>query len=172
MQKSVLVIGSGIAGISASLKLKTYGINSIIIDKGRFIGGRISSREIKETNDTNYFFHGAQFFTAKSKSFKKIIEQGIKNNFIKEFGNFHPPRFRGHKTMREFLTNLVWEANTNKVSLLNVGQLHSTYNPTDVGRWTLCFVPSSSALRGGTYLTFEEALEVYADYITGDDNGN
>lgn len=67
---------------------------------------------------------------------------------------------------------LVWEANTNKVSLLNVGQLHSTYNPTDVGRWTLCFVPASSALRGGHYLTFEEALEVYADYITGDDNGN
>ena len=59
MQKSVLVIGSGIAGISASLKLKTYGVNSIIIDKGRFIGGRISSREIKDTNSTNYFFHGA-----------------------------------------------------------------------------------------------------------------
>ena len=56
MQKKVLVIGSGIAGISASLKLKTYGVDSIIIDKGRFIGGRISSREIKDTNETNYFF--------------------------------------------------------------------------------------------------------------------
>ena len=106
MQKKVLVIGSGIAGISASLKLKTYGVDSIIIDKGRFIGGRISSREKKCANDANYFFHGAQFFTANSKSFKKVIEQGIKNNSIKEFGNFHPPRFRGHKTMREFLTNL------------------------------------------------------------------
>mgnify|MGYP001356637735 FL=1 len=61
MQKSVLVIGSGIAGISASLKLKTYGVNSIIIDKGRFIGGRISSREIKETNYTNYFFYFTDF---------------------------------------------------------------------------------------------------------------
>ena len=43
---------------------------------------------------------------------------------------------------------LIWEANTNKVSLLNVGQLHSTYNPTNVGRWTLCFVPASHAIRG------------------------
>ena len=111
MQKKVLVIGSGIAGISASLKLKTYGVDSIIIDKGRFIGGRISSREIKDTNETNYFFHGAQFFTAKTKSFKKIVEQGIKNDFIKEFGNFNPPRFRGHKTMREFLTKLTVNLN-------------------------------------------------------------
>ena len=67
---------------------------------------------------------------------------------------------------------LIWEANTNKVSLLNVGQLHSTYNPTNVGRWTLCFVPASHAIRGGAYLTFEEAVEVYGDYIIGDDNGN
>ena len=45
MQKSVLVIGSGIAGISASLKLKTYGVNSVIIDKGRFIGNHPISKE-------------------------------------------------------------------------------------------------------------------------------
>ncbi len=125
MQKKVLVIGSGIAGISASLKLKTYGVDSIIIDKGRFIGGRISSREIKDTNDTNYFFHGAQFFTAKTKNFKKIVEQGIKNDFIKEFGNFHPPRFRGHKNMREFLTKLTVNLNiqqNKKIICIKPGQ--------------------------------------------------
>ena len=66
---------------------------------------------------------------------------------------------------------LIWEANTNKVSLLNVGQLHSTYNPTNVGRWTLCFVPASTAMPkpgGEYYLTFEEALEVYSNYIIGE----
>jgi len=36
MQKKVLIIGSGIAGISSSLKLKTYGIDSVLVDKGRF----------------------------------------------------------------------------------------------------------------------------------------
>ena len=44
MSKKVIIIGSGIAGISASLKLKSYGIYSIILDKGNFIGGRISTR--------------------------------------------------------------------------------------------------------------------------------
>ena len=59
MQKKVLIIGSGIAGISSSLKLKTYGIDSVLVDKGRFLGGRISSREVKNIDNIDYFFHGA-----------------------------------------------------------------------------------------------------------------
>jgi predicted NAD/FAD-dependent oxidoreductase len=111
MQKKVLIIGSGIAGISSSLKLKTYGIDSVLVDKGRFLGGRISSREVKSIDNIDYFFHGAQFFTAKSDNFKKIIEQGIKNNFIEEFGKFNPPRYRGYKSMRNFLSNLTFNLN-------------------------------------------------------------
>ena len=67
---------------------------------------------------------------------------------------------------------LVHEANTNTVSLINAGQLHSTWNPHPTeGRWTLCFVMASKSIRDGYYLTFEEACEVYKDYIIGDDNG-
>ena len=72
MSKKVIIIGSGIAGISSSLKLKSYGINSVILDKGNFIGGRISTREVKIGSSSSYFFHGAQFFTAKTHKFKKI----------------------------------------------------------------------------------------------------
>ena len=71
---------------------------------------------------------------------------------------------------------LVHEANTNKVSLVNVGQLHSTYNPDpSQGRWTLCFVPASLKLLEKTnrrHLTFEEAVEVFEPYIQGDEDGN
>ena len=106
MSKKVIIIGSGIAGISSSLKLKSYGINSIILDKGNFIGGRISTREVKIGSSSNYFFHGAQFFTAKTHEFKKIISTGVNGKYIKEFGNFDPKRYRGNKTMRDFLLNL------------------------------------------------------------------
>ena len=106
MSKKVIIIGSGIAGISSSLKLKSYGINSIILDKGNFIGGRISTREVKIGSSSSYFFHGAQFFTAKTHEFKKIISTGINGKYIKEFVNFYPKRYRGNKTMREFLLNL------------------------------------------------------------------
>ena len=57
--------------------------------------------------------------------------------------------------------DMVWEANTNKVSLCNVGQLHSTYNPGDFGRWTLCFHISKQ----DTFLPWGEALDYFADYI-------
>ena len=106
MSKKVIIIGSGIAGISSSLKLKSYGINSIILDKGNFIGGRISTKEVKIGPSSSYFFHGAQFFTAKTHEFKKIITTGVNGKYIKEFGNFDPKRYRGNKTMRDFLLNL------------------------------------------------------------------
>lgn len=111
MSKKILIIGSGIAGISSSLKLKSYGLNSMIVDKGDFIGGRISTREIKNEFNSSYFYHGAQFFTAKTEGFKKIIYTGIKKKYIKEFGNFYPKRYRGNKTMREFLINLSKDLN-------------------------------------------------------------
>ena len=106
MSKKVIIIGSGIAGISSSLKLKSYGINSIILDKGNFIGGRISTREVKIGSISSYFFHGAQFFTGKTHEFKKIISTGVNKKYIKEFGNFDPKRYRGNETMRDFLLNL------------------------------------------------------------------
>ena len=111
MSKKVLIIGSGIAGIAASLKLKSYGLESTIADKGNFIGGRIGTREEKVGKNTYYFFHGAQFFTAKSNNFKKVINLGIKEHYIKKFGNFSPPRFRGFPTMRNFLSNISGDIN-------------------------------------------------------------
>ncbi len=106
MSKKVIIVGSGIAGISSSLKLKSYGINSIIVDKGNFIGGRVSTRGIKNDSSSSFFFHGAQFFTAKTHEFKKIISNGVEGKYLKEFGDFDTKRYRGHKTMRDFLLNL------------------------------------------------------------------
>ena len=121
MSKKVIIIGSGIAGISSSLKLKSYGINSIILDKGNFIGGRISTREVKIGSSSSYFFHGAQFFTAKTDEFKKIISTGVNGKYIKEFGNFDPKRYRGNKTMRDFLLNLSKELHIQqKVKIIGI----------------------------------------------------
>jgi len=61
---------------------------------------------------------------------------------------------------------LMYEANTNKPSLVNVGVLHSTYNPTQQGRWTLCFVVGIP--NGHGYVYWDEALEYFKDYIAGE----
>ena len=121
MSKKVIIIGSGIAGISSSLKLKSYGINSIIVDKGNFIGGRISTKEVKKDSSSSFFFHGAQFFTAKTPEFKKIIRTGVNGKYIEEFGNFDPKRYRGNKTMRDFLLNLSKELHIQqKVKIIGI----------------------------------------------------
>jgi renalase len=111
MSKKILIIGSGIAGIAASLKLKSYGLESTIVDKGNLIGGRIGTREQKLGKNKYYFFHGAQFFSAKNNNFQNIINVGIEKNYIKEFGDFSPSRFRGFPSMRNFLSNLSKDIN-------------------------------------------------------------
>ena len=132
MSKKVIIIGSGIAGISSSLKLKSYGINSIIVDKGNFIGGRISTKEEKNDTSPRFFFHGAQFFTARTHSFKKIIRTGIKTGYIKEFGNFNPKRYRGNKTMRDFLLNLSKELQIQqKVKINEIKPINNKINILD-----------------------------------------
>ena len=68
-----------------------------------------------------------------------------------------------HRSIRleEEECELIYEANTDKPSLVNVGAFHSSYNPTDEGRWTLCFVIG----KGTKYLYWDDAMEIFKDYI-------
>jgi len=58
-------------------------------------------------------------------------------------------------------SEMVYEVNTNFPSLVNVGELHSTHNPTDEGRWTLCFVPCMR----GRMITMSRALIIFDQFI-------
>ena len=64
-------------------------------------------------------------------------------------------------TVEEKDCNMVYEANTDKPSLVNVGAFHSSYNPTDEGRWTLSFVIG----KNNKYLCWDDAIEIFKDYI-------
>ena len=56
---------------------------------------------------------------------------------------------------------LLYEANTNRPSLVNVGVLHGTNNPTSEGRWTLSFVPQ----KDDQYIHWDDALNIFKDYL-------
>lgn len=57
---------------------------------------------------------------------------------------------------------LVHEAVIDRPSLLNISQLHSTWNPSPTeDRWTLCF----TLLENDKALTFNRALEIFKEYI-------
>ena len=64
---------------------------------------------------------------------KEVLEN-FSNDTIEDFS------YREHRVLVSNPNDctLVHQANTNTPSLVNVGQLHDTHNPTDQGRWTIC----------------------------------
>jgi hypothetical protein len=57
---------------------------------------------------------------------------------------------------------LVYEAVIDRPSLLNISQLHTTWNPSPTEhRWTLCF----TLLENGEMLTVKRAGEIFKNYI-------
>lgn len=66
------------AGMNCARLLFQSGFSVTIFDKGRFPSGRLASR----TRDDNCFDYGAQYFTARSKSFTEFIEPLIKSELV------------------------------------------------------------------------------------------
>lgn len=65
----VLVIGAGMAGLTAAMALRRAGRSVHVLDKGRGVGGRMASRRIGDAT----FDHGAQFITARDPRFVAAI---------------------------------------------------------------------------------------------------
>ena len=69
----IIIVGAGVAGITAAAKLRDAGVNSVVFEKSRGVGGRMSTRQ---TRNGYQFDHGAQFFTVRSSDFRNEIEVG------------------------------------------------------------------------------------------------
>lgn len=69
-----IVIGAGIAGLSAAHCLQAAGNRVGVLDKSRSIGGRMATRR----NNELQWDHGAQYFTAQSSVFRAQVSAWIK----------------------------------------------------------------------------------------------
>jgi photolyase PhrII len=67
---SVAVVGGGVAGLAAARVLADHGIRVRVFDKGRGVGGRISTR----LRDGWAMDHGAPFFTARDPAFRRAVQ--------------------------------------------------------------------------------------------------
>jgi renalase len=65
----LVIIGAGIAGLAAGRMAADAGLSCVILDKGRRVGGRVASRH----SDGFTFNHGAQFVTADTDAFGKLL---------------------------------------------------------------------------------------------------
>jgi hypothetical protein len=66
----VLIIGAGIAGLAAGNALQQAGLSVQLVDKGRGVGGRLSTRRFA---NGAWFDHGAQYFTANTPAFETVL---------------------------------------------------------------------------------------------------
>ena len=80
----------------------------------------------------------------------------VREDLSKEDYTGATSEFHDNLWAKEEDCDFLYEANTNKPSLVNIGMLHGTNNPTDRGRWTLCFVPQDQR---GKFIHWNDALK-------------
>lgn len=78
---SSLIIGAGIAGLTAARELTRHGWNVVVLDKGRGVGGRMATRRIEQAR----LDHGAQYFSAETLDFQRAIQDLLVENVVTEW---------------------------------------------------------------------------------------
>lgn len=84
--KTIGIIGSGIAGLMCGQLLKESGHSVFLVDKGRRAGGRMSTR-IKESWQWD---HGAQYFTVRDSQFARYVDTWKSDQVVSEWFDLLP----------------------------------------------------------------------------------
>mgnify|MGYP003327423128 CR=1 FL=1 len=86
MGPDVVVIGSGLAGLTAARRLADAGRSVVILDKGRRPGGRMATEELAGGARAD---KGAQFFTVRSPELATAMvawqDQGLVHEWCRGF---------------------------------------------------------------------------------------
>ena len=84
--KTIGIIGSGIAGLMCGQLLKDAGHAVFLVDKGRRAGGRMSTRN----KGPWQWDHGAQYFTVRDHRFASYVESFKKKGVVGEWFDLFP----------------------------------------------------------------------------------
>jgi predicted NAD/FAD-dependent oxidoreductase len=76
-----IIIGAGMAGLSVARILTQKGHEITVLDKGRGVGGRMSTRTIENAKAD----HGAQYFSVKTSEFQTLISELQTENITSEW---------------------------------------------------------------------------------------
>ena len=74
----VVIVGAGLAGLTAARELVAAGRSVHVVDKGRGVGGRLATRRIGDAR----LDHGAQFFTVRGNDFRATIDAAIDQGIV------------------------------------------------------------------------------------------
>jgi len=82
----VVIVGAGIAGIAAARALRSSGVEVVVLDRGRRIGGRMAVR----TTDERPVDTGASYFTVSDPAFRVVVDDWRQRGLAREWTDtFH-----------------------------------------------------------------------------------
>lgn len=131
----IAIIGAGLAGLSAARELRTAGLDAVVLDKGRSVGGRLATRRIGDAR----LDHGAQFFTVRTDRFAAVVTDWINRGLVHEWcrgfdadNNDGFPRYVGTTGMNSLAKDLAAELDVRCNHLV-----FTAARPDDGGPWVL-----------------------------------
>ena len=80
-QADALIVGAGMAGLMAGRALAGRGASVILLDRRSSLGGRLATRSIGPGRAD----HGAQFLTAESPLFRRIVRDWQREGVVQEW---------------------------------------------------------------------------------------
>ncbi len=84
--RPVIVIGAGLSGLIAATDLGRRGVPTLVLDKGRSVGGRLATRRAPGVDGREARFdHGAQFFTVRSPEFASLVDEWLGIGLVREW---------------------------------------------------------------------------------------
>jgi predicted NAD/FAD-dependent oxidoreductase len=82
---TIALIGGGVAGLACAGALAAAGRATIVFDKGRGPGGRLSTRRVATPSGEAAFDHGAQYFTARAPAFVAAVADWTARGAVREW---------------------------------------------------------------------------------------
>lgn len=74
----VVIVGAGLSGLVAARELVAAGVEVVVLDKGRSVGGRLATRRIGDAR----LDHGAQFFTVRTPAFQRRVDDWLERGIV------------------------------------------------------------------------------------------
>lgn len=89
----VLIVGAGITGVACARVLRSHDVPFRIVNKGAKIGGRMASREVRDSGtkfDGRIFDTGASYFTVSDPDFRLHVQDMLDLGIVSEWTDaFH-----------------------------------------------------------------------------------
>ncbi len=103
-----MIVGAGLAGLTAARRLASTGAGVLVVDKAKSPGGRLATRRIGPAR----LDHGAQFFTVRSADFAAEVETWVADGVVATWAHGFStddghPRYRaigGMASIAKYLT--------------------------------------------------------------------